>query len=162
MDKTFDDVFTLIDHPATIVALGDGGAHYGMLCDASYPTHMLSYWVRDREGEKKLSLAEAVKRMSSDPANALGLDDRGLVIEGRRADLNVIDMESINLCKPVPRDNLPANGWRIEQKAQGFRATIVNGTVTYRDGEHTGALPGRLIRKANCETAPAQDELETA
>ncbi len=156
MDKTFDDVFTLINHPDTIVALGDGGAHYGMLCDASYPTHLLSYWVRDRADDKKFTLAQAVKRISHDPARAVGLDDRGLVEVGRRADLNIIDMDKVQLCNPVPIDNLPANGWRIEQKAQGYRATIVNGVVTYRDGEHTGALPGRLIRGANYDPASSR------
>ena len=161
-DKSFDDVFTLINHPDTVVALGDGGAHYGMLCDASYPTHLLSYWVRDRQGEKKFTLEQAVKRITSDPAKALGLDDRGKLAEGLRADINVIDLENLKLLKPVPKNNLPANGWRIEQKAEGYRATIVNGVVTYRDGEPTGALPGRLIRKQNRETVVQEAALEQA
>ena len=153
MDKSFDDVFTLIDHEDTIVALGDGGAHYGLLCDASYTTHLLSYWARDRRDEKKFTLQKAVKRLSRDPALSIGLTDRGLIAPRYRADINVIDFEKLRLLAPVPKNDLPSGGWRVHQKADGYRFTIVNGVVTYRDGEPTGALPGRLVRGTSLEKA---------
>lgn len=148
-DKTYDDVFSLIEHPDTIIGLGDGGAHYGLLCDASYTTHLLSYWVRDRSRKKKFSIERAVQRITSEPAASIGLRDRGLIAPGYRADLNVIDLDRLRLHSPVPFSDLPAGGWRMHQKAEGYCANVVNGMVTYRDGEATGALPGRLVRGAN-------------
>jgi N-acyl-D-aspartate/D-glutamate deacylase len=117
-----------------------------MLCDASYPTYVLTRWARDARPEEAFSLPWAVKALTHDPATAVGLTDRGLVREGLKADLNVIDYDALLLHAPIPVDDLPAGGRRIRQNADGYDATIVSGEITYRHGEATGALPGRLVR----------------
>src|SRR6185503_6777020 len=127
---------------------GDGGAHYGLICDASYTTHALTYWMRDRRGGERLPLAWTVQQLTDAPARAVGLGDRGRLVSGYRADLNVIDLDRLKVDAPHPVHNLPGGGRRLEQKAEGYRATVVGGEVTYRDGEFTGALPGRLVRGA--------------
>ncbi len=137
----------MLTHEHTVIALGDGGAHYGLICDASYPTHALTYWTRDRKGEH-WPLAWAVQQLCDVPARAVGLLDRGRLVAGAKADINVIDLDRLNVAAPHPVHNLPGGGRRLEQKAKGYRATVVNGRVTYRDGEFTGALPGRLVRGA--------------
>ena len=137
----------LMNHPATVLALGDGGAHYGSICDASYATHVLTRWVRDAEDGERFPLAWAVRELSARPAEMMGLDDRGVIAMGRKADLNVIDLERLELRAPHVVYDLPAGGRRLRQKARGYVATVVAGQVTYRDGEPTGALPGRLIRR---------------
>jgi N-acyl-D-aspartate/D-glutamate deacylase len=138
----------MVEHPQTLMGLGDGGAHVGIICDASSTTHMLSYWTRDRTRGPKLPLEFAVKRLTRDNAMALGLADRGLVAAGKKADINVIDYDRLQVKVPVMRYDLPAGGKRLVQRADGYTATLVNGAVTYRDGEATGALPGRLVRGA--------------
>jgi N-acyl-D-aspartate/D-glutamate deacylase len=138
----------LLDRADTLVALGDGGAHYGMICDGSYPTSMLTYWTRDCSTGARLSLASAVRSLSRDTALAVGLGDRGLLAPGFKADINVIDYDKLTLHAPHMVRDLPAGGKRLVQDADGYVATIVSGEVTYRDGLHTGALPGRLIRGA--------------
>jgi N-acyl-D-aspartate/D-glutamate deacylase len=135
----------MLKHPNTVMALGDGGAHYGLICDASYPTHALTYWTRDRKGER-WPLGWAVQQLSDVPARAVGLLDRGRLAAGARADINVIDLDRLSVAAPHPVHNLPGGGRRLEQKARGYRATVVAGQVTYRDGAFTGALPGRLVR----------------
>jgi len=143
----------LIPNDHTVVALGDGGAHYSSICDAAYTTYFLTYWSRDAEEDRKVDLPVAIRKLALDPARAVGLCDRGLVKEGYKADLNVIDLERLHLHAPVPIYDLPAGGRRLSQRADGYVATIVSGKVTYKNGEPTGALPGRLIRGA--KAAPA-------
>jgi N-acyl-D-amino-acid deacylase len=138
---------SMLRHPDTVMALGDGGAHYGLICDASYTTHALTYWTRDRSGER-WPLAWAVQQLTDVPARAVGLGDRGRLATGYKADLNVIDLDRLRVAAPHPVHNLPGGGRRLEQKAEGYRATIVGGEITYRDGTFTGALPGRLVRGA--------------
>ena len=137
----------MLRHEHTVMALGDGGAHYGLICDASYTTHALTYWTRDRKGER-WPLAWAVQQLTDVPARTIGLGDRGRLATGYKADMNVIDLDRLAVAAPHPVHNLPGGGRRLEQKAEGYRATIVGGEVTYRDGAFTGALPGRLLRGA--------------
>ena len=137
----------MLKHDNTVIALGDGGAHYGLICDASYPTHALTYWTRDRPGER-WPLAWTVRQLTDVPARTVGLLDRGRLAPGCKADLNVIDLDRLRVAAPHPVHNLPGGGRRLEQKAEGYRATVVGGKITYRDGAFTGALPGRLVRGA--------------
>jgi N-acyl-D-aspartate/D-glutamate deacylase len=140
----------LFDIANAVIALGDGGAHYGLLCDASYPSYML----KQRLGRDGLDLATLVRLLSSAPAASLGLCDRGVIAPGYKADINVIDLDRMELRRPVTRTDLPASGKRLTQQATGYDATIVSGVVTYRHGEPTGALPGRLVRGAQAAPLP--------
>jgi len=133
-------------HPLTLSGLSDGGAHMGTICDGSLPTYMLSYWTRDRARGPRMGLSEVVRMQTSDTAAWVGLKDRGRIAVGLRADLNVIDYDKLRLHAPELRFDLPAGGKRLVQRADGYTATVVNGIVTYRNGEATGALPGRLVR----------------
>lgn len=135
----------MMQHPSTVLGLGDGGAHCGTICDGSYPTFMLMYWVRDRRGER-LSLPAVVKMLSHDTATAVGLRDRGLLQPGYQADVNVIDFDRLHLHAPEVAYDLPSGGRRLVQRADGYVATIVRGAVVYQSGMATGALPGRLVR----------------
>src|SRR6185437_5768226 len=144
-DGKLDAVLELMNHKHTVVGLCDGGAHYGVICDASFPTFMLTYWPRDRDGER-LSLAAAVRALSRDPAQTLGLDDRGLIKPGYKADLNVIDYARLALHAPEIKYDLPAGGRRLDQGATGYDATIVSGQLIRRRDQATGVLPGRLVR----------------
>ena len=144
----------LIKHDWTFPALGDGGAHYGMICDAAYTTYFLTYWVRDAGEDRKIDLPYAIRKLTFEPAHAIGLDDRGLIRPGYKADLNVIDLERLQLYAPHVTYDLPTGGRRLAQRADGYEATIVSGVVTYRNGRATGALPGRLVRGQ--QRAPAQ------
>ncbi len=132
----------LFDMDNAIVALGDGGAHYGLLCDAAYPTYLLT----QRLAFDNLDLPTAVRCLTSKPAFSLGLGDRGIVAPGYKADLNLIDLDRLRLHRPHVTRDLPADGKRVSQQSEGYVATIVSGEVTYRDGEPTGNLPGRLVR----------------
>jgi N-acyl-D-aspartate/D-glutamate deacylase len=145
-DGSLEPALAMMKSEATIVGLGDGGAHYGLICDSSYPTFMLTYWGRDRTKGEKLSLPFIVKSLARDTARAVGLDDRGLLEPGYKADVNVIDFDALRLHVPTVAHDLPSGGRRLAQSADGFRATITSGQVTYCDGKPTGALPGRLIR----------------
>ena len=136
----------MMKHPNTLMGLSDGGAHVGTICDGSFPTSMLTHWTRDRSRGSKLSLPWAIRAYSSEPAQAVGLNDRGVIGIGYRADINVIDYDRLTLNPPEIRFDLPAGGRRLVQRAEGYDATIVNGGVTYRRGVTTGALPGRLVR----------------
>jgi N-acyl-D-aspartate/D-glutamate deacylase len=147
IDGSLEPALAMMKSPATIIGLGDGGAHYGLICDSSYPTFMLSYWGRDRSRGERLPVPFIVKSLTSDTAAAVGLNDRGLVKPGYKADLNLIDFDALTLHVPSVRYDLPSGGRRLTQSADGYRATIVSGTVTYRDGQPTGDLPGRLIRR---------------
>lgn len=142
IDEYLDKTVELFDQPNAIVGLGDGGAHYASVCDAAYTTYFLTH----RLGKQGLTLPKAIKALTSEPAASLGLNDRGVVAPGYKADINVIDLDRLTLRRPAVEHSLPAGGKRLVQKAQGYAATIVSGVITYRDGESTGALPGRLVR----------------
>ncbi|MFV8819515.1 N-acyl-D-amino-acid deacylase family protein [Haliea sp. E17] len=143
----FEGVGELLLHAEhTVLGLGDGGAHYSMVCDAAYPTYFLTHWVNHADAAKNVPLPLAIKKLAADPAAAVGLDDRGRIEIGRKADLNVIDMNSLRLYAPRTAFDLPAGGRRLAQQADGYDATIVSGEVTYRNGKHTGRYPGRLVR----------------
>jgi len=135
----------MMQSPHTLIGLGDGGAHVGLISDGSFPTTLLAHWGRDRARDR-LDVAWLVKRQTQDNARAVGLNDRGVIAAGCKADLNVIDFDKLGVEAPVMKWDLPAGGKRLLQKARGYRATIVSGAVTYRDGEATGALPGKLVR----------------
>jgi len=136
----------MLKSPHTVLGLGDGGAHYSSICDAAYPTYFLTYWCRDAESDRQIALQDAVHQLTRQPAVAMNLLDRGLIQAGMKADLNVIDYPRLNLHAPVPTYDLPTGARRLSQNADGYVATIVSGEVTYREGQHTGALPGRLVR----------------
>jgi N-acyl-D-amino-acid deacylase len=133
--------------PDAVVGLNDGGAHVAFICDASIPTYLLTHWVRDRARGPRITLTDAVRRLTSQPAELYGLDDRGRIEVGSRADLNVIDTEGLRLELPRAVHDLPAGGTRLLQEAVGYDATIVGGVVTRRHGVDTGARPGRLLRR---------------
>jgi N-acyl-D-amino-acid deacylase len=143
----------LLGSDRTVLGLGDGGAHYGMICDASYPTYFLTYWVRDAGPQRRIDLPRAVRMLSRETAETVGLLDRGLLLTGHKADLNVIDFGRLHLHAPEVRYDLPAAGRRIVQRADGYQATVVSGVITYADGVPTGRLPGRLIRGAKPQPA---------
>lgn len=148
IERTLDVTLEMIRRSATVLGLGDGGAHLGYLCDASLPTFMLTHWARDRRSGGRLSLPEAVRAMTSETARAVGLHDRGIVAPGFKADLNLIDFDRLSLQPPHVVYDLPEGGRRVIQEATGYVATIVSGQAVYRDGKATGALPGRLVRGA--------------
>jgi N-acyl-D-aspartate/D-glutamate deacylase len=146
-DGNLDAAGEMLADEHTVVGLGDGGAHVGTICDASFPTTLLTLWGRDRD-HGRLPLPFLVHRQTAATARTVGLADRGVVAPGYRADLNVIDWSQLAARRPEVRHDLPAGGRRFVQRADGYRATIVGGEVTYQDGEATGALPGRLVRGA--------------
>jgi N-acyl-D-aspartate/D-glutamate deacylase len=146
-DKNLDSVLELMRRDDTVVGLGDGGAHYGIICDASYTTFALSHWARDRKRER-LGLGEAVKMLTHEPAQLYRFRDRGRLAPGLKGDVNIIDMDRLTLHGPEVVSDLPAGGKRLMQTADGFVATIVSGVAIQRDGVHTGALPGHLVRNA--------------
>ena len=141
---SLDDMKEMLLHPNSALGLSDGGAHCGVICDASAPTFMLSHWARDRADG--LPLEFVVKKMTRDTANLYGLEDRGVLAPGFKADLNLVDLEHLNLRLPEMVHDLPAGARRLIQRADGWKATICSGEVTFEDGEHTDARPGRLIR----------------
>ena len=137
----------LMLHPHTLMGLGDGGAHVGTICDASFPAFSLIHWGRDRQRGEKIDLAQLVHNQTSATAAAVGLSDRGELKVGKRGDVNVIDFDNLVLDAPRMVYDLPSGAGRLQQKSTGFLATMVKGSVTYRNDEETDALPGRLIRK---------------
>ena len=142
--------FTAIEetlrHPQTGISLADGGAHVGAICDGGTPTFMLTHWTRDRARGQKIALEDIVRIQTRDTAEQYGLLDRGLLTPGMKADINVIDYNNLKMLQPKMVFDLPANGRRLLQKAEGYKATIVSGKVVLRDGEFTGELPGKLLR----------------
>ena len=138
-------LFGMLNDANTVVGLGDGGAHCSLICDASSTTYMLTHWVRDRRGDR-LTLEQAIKKQCGDNAALYGLNDRGRLSVGKRADINVIDFDRLNLGQPYMTNDLPAGGQRFLQRSSGYLATIVNGEVTREHDDDTGARPGRLIR----------------
>ena len=151
--NTLDPAYQMLQHDCVVPGLSDGGAHVGMICDGSFPTTNLVHWTRDRTRGPKLPLEMMVKAQCRDTAETVGLFDRGLVAAGYRADLNIIDYVNLKLRAPSVAYDLPTGGRRLIQRADGYTATLVAGQVTYRDGEPTEALPGRLLRGA--QAAPA-------
>ncbi|WP_397414496.1 amidohydrolase family protein [Phenylobacterium sp.] len=147
-EGNLDHVVDMMRHPGVVPGLSDGGAHVGMICDGSFPTTNIVYWTRDRSRGEQLSLERMVQAQCRDTAELVGLNDRGLIAPGYRADLNVIDHAGMKLHAPQVAYDLPAGGRRLIQRADGYVATIVAGEITYRDGQPTGALPGRLVRGA--------------
>lgn len=139
----------------SVPGLSDGGAHYGFICDASFPVYLLTHWARDRSRGEKLALEQLVKWQTHDTAATVGLNDRGLLLPGYKGDINIIDFDRLSLRAPQIVHDLPAGGRRLGQKAEGICATIVSGVVTYRDGIATGKLPGKLIRGAQVARALA-------
>lgn len=150
--NSLNTVGELLHRDDVVLGLGDGGAHYGMICDASYSTFFLAHWARDR-ASGRFSVAEAVRELTSVPARVAGLADRGRIAVGYKADLNVIDHAGLRLHKPVITYDLPAGGRRLDQTAEGYVATIVSGEVIAENGEPTDARPGKLVRGR--QTAPA-------
>ena len=135
-----------IENDLSVFGLSDGGAHCGVLCDASVPTYMLAYMCRDRTKGPLMSLEKTVHKMTQDTALVYGMEDRGVLAPGYLADVNIIDFDQLGLFDPEMVYDLPAGGKRLVQRASGYTATIKRGHVTYRNGEHTGAMPGRLVR----------------
>ena len=159
-DGDLEAVLTMLRHPHSVLGLGDAGAHCGAICDASYPTFMLTHWTRDRTRGDRLALPMVIKSLSHDTAMTVGLDDRGVVAPGYRADLNVIDYERLTLHGPRISFDLPAGGRRLTQEATGYAVTIINGCIVYREGVPTGALPGRLVRGRQPAPTAAADHRE--
>ena len=145
-ESSLDPAKEMMEHPNTILGLGDGGAHCGSICDGSFTTHMLTHWTRDRKRGEKLELPWVIKAHCLDTAKAVGLNDRGVLAPGYKADINIVDLKKMQLRKPEVHFDLPAGGRRLMQYADGYVATIVNGVPIYLDGESTGARPGRLVR----------------
>jgi N-acyl-D-amino-acid deacylase len=144
-NNSLDTVGELLRRDDIVLGLGDGGAHYGMICDASFPTFLLAHWARDR-ASGRMSVADVVRELTSVPARVVGLADRGRIAVGYKADLNVIDHAGLRLHRPTITYDLPAGGRRLDQTADGYVATIVSGEIITQNGRPTDARPGRLVR----------------
>jgi N-acyl-D-aspartate/D-glutamate deacylase len=151
-ESNLNAVHEMLAHPATLLGLGDGGAHVGYICDASYPTFLLTHWARDRDRGPKLSLEFLVHAQTQRNALGMGLKDRGAILPGMRADINLINFNELGLSAPEMTYDLPAGGRRLIQHPSGYVATFVNGQLVMQDGHATGALPGRLVRGAQALT----------
>ena len=143
-----DTALQMLKRDDTVLALGDGGAHYGVICDASYSTYTLTHWVRDRSRGEKIDLAQAVQMLCDQPARLHRFRDRGRIAPGLKADINVIDFDRLKLFSPSMIYDLPGGGKRLSQDAEGYIATYVSGVAIQREGEDTGARPGKLVRDA--------------
>ena len=148
VDANFDALREMMLHPRTVLGLSDGGAHCGLICDASMPTYLLTHWVRDRSRGERIPLEHAVRLQTGNTAAVYGLTDRGTLEPGKKADVNVIDLDALRLHAPEMVFDLPAGGRRLIQRVDGYRATIVAGEVTFENGEadrrasrSTGARP---------------------
>lgn len=144
-DMSLDNVGEMLRHPLSLPGLSDGGAHVGTICDASFPTFLLTHWGRDR-AEGRIPVERLVQMQTQDTARFLGLDDRGVIAVGKKADLNIIDLDGLTLRRPEMVRDLPAGGRRLMQRADGYRATIVSGEVVVENGVVTDARPGRWVR----------------
>jgi N-acyl-D-aspartate/D-glutamate deacylase len=145
VDGDLDATGEMLAHPHTVPGLADGGAHVSTICDASFPTTLLTLWGRDRD-HGRFELPYLVRQHTQATARTVGLLDRGVLAPGYRADVNVIDFDNLTARRPEMRHDLPAGGRRLVQSADGYVATVVAGRVTYEDGRPTDALPGRLVR----------------
>jgi N-acyl-D-aspartate/D-glutamate deacylase len=139
-------VYEMMRAPNTLIGLGDGGAHVGIMCDATDMAHALTHWTRDRTRGERLPVEAVVRRLTHANAEAIGLVDRGRIAPGLKADINVVDYDRLQLCVPEVLYDLPAGGKRLLQRSVGFDATIISGVPVWRDGEATCDLPGRLLR----------------
>lgn len=146
VEGNHDAIHEMLSHRAAISGLSDGGAHCGLICDASLPTFLLTHWVRDRHRGARFPLEYVVRKQTLDTATLFGLSDRGVLAKGKKADVNVIDMDALTLGVPKMAYDLPAGGRRLIQGARGYDATVVSGVVTRRHGVDTGARPGQLLR----------------
>jgi len=146
VDHDHEAIRAMMTHPTTMLGLSDGGAHCGLICDASMPTYLLTHWVRDRSRGPRLALEDVVRMQTSRTASVYGFADRGTLEPGKRADVNVIDLDGLRLHAPEMVHDLPAAGRRLVQRVDGYRATVCAGEVTFEDGIPTGARPGRLVR----------------
>ena len=142
----FDHIHEMMNHPATVLSLSDGGAHCGVICDASFPTYMLTHWARDRARGPRLPLEQVVHMQTQRTATLYGLHDRGVLAPGMKADVNIIDYDRLRILPPEMVFDLPARGRRMIQRSEGYRATLVSGVVTFENGVETGEMPGQLIR----------------
>ncbi len=147
-EYNLDFLYELMDDPTVIAAGSDAGAHCGAICDAAMPTFMLSHWTRDRKAGPTMSIEKAVEKQTRATAALYGLNDRGVLAPGMKADINVIDYARLGSSRPMMIADLPAGGKRLLQTASGYRATIVSGEITFENGVATGELPGRLLRSA--------------
>lgn len=145
IEGNLNNLHTMLSHPLAIPGLSDGGAHVGTICDASFPTFMLTHWARDRK-QGKFPLEKVVRMQTKETAEFIGLKDRGTLEPGKKADINVIDFENLSLGAPGLIQDLPAGGKRLMQHAEGYRYTIVSGEIILEDGHLTGVRPGRLVR----------------
>jgi N-acyl-D-amino-acid deacylase len=146
VDKNLDATAEMMRHPNSVYGLADGGAHCGMISDASIPTFLLTHWARDRTRGERIPIEELVENQTRRTAKCYGLDDRGVIAPGMKADINVIDFANLRIHAPKLAYDLPAGGKRFLQKITGYHSTICGGEVIYRHGKATGKLPGRLIR----------------
>ncbi len=142
----FEVIHEMLTHPLTVLGLSDGGAHCGIICDASTPTYLLTHWVRDRTRGPRLPLEQAVEAQTSSTARLYGLLDRGVLAPGMLADINVIDLDALRIAPPEMVHDLPAGGRRLVQRVSGYRFTIKSGRVTFEDGVACGVFPGGLVR----------------
>jgi N-acyl-D-aspartate/D-glutamate deacylase len=147
-DGNLDATREMLQDPRSVPGLSDGGAHCGIICDASFPTYLLTHWTRDRSRGEKLSIPFVVAVQARKTALSVGLYDRGLIAPGYKADINVIDYDRLHLHPPKVHYDLPVGGRRLLQQVDGYDATIVSGVVTQREGHTTGARPGKLVRGA--------------
>ncbi len=154
-NNSLSTVGDLLHRDDVVLGLGDGGAHYGMICDASYTTYFLAHWARDRKSGR-FTVSEAVRELTSVPARVAGLGDRGRIAVGYKADLNVIDHAALRVHKPVIRYDLPAGGRRLDQTAEGYVTTVVSGQIIAENGAPTDARPGRLVRGRRSGPLPGQ------
>lgn len=145
-EMSFDNVLTMIKHPQSIMGLSDGGAHVGTVCDASFPTYLLTHWTKERTRGEKIELKEAIRKLTSDIADFCGMKDRGRIKVGQIANINVIDIERLALHAPRMVQDLPAGGQRLLQDAEGYEAVIVRGETVLQHDKLTGSYPGRLVR----------------
>ncbi|HBZ72241.1 MAG TPA: amidohydrolase [Deltaproteobacteria bacterium] len=150
----FEPIREMLTHPTAVVGLSDGGAHCGLICDASMPSFLLTHWARDRRRGARLPLEQVVHAQTRRTAQLFDFQDRGALLPGMKADLNVIDFERLRIHPPQMVFDLPGAGRRLIQKVDGYRATVCNGELTFEDGRATGALPGKLVRGAMPAPAP--------
>ena len=147
IDGNLDAIREMLVHPETVTGLGDAGAHVRLICDGSVPSTQITHWARDRTRGEQIPIEFLVEKQTRRNARLYGLDDRGTVEVGMRADLNVIDFENLTVRRPETFADLPAGGVRFLQPVSGYLATFVNGVQTRSDDTDTGERPGRLIRR---------------
>lgn len=152
-NHSLDGCREIMENPLSVIGVSDGGAHVSHICDTSFSTFLLTYWGRDR-AQGKLDLSWLVKRMTGDTAAIVGLHDRGIIAPGYKADINVIDLDRLRIERPYMIHDLPQGAKRLLQRARGYVATILSGVAVYREGEATGALPGKLVRGAQPAPRP--------